>query len=371
MSTNITGRGVPLPTFLKGYVEDMPGLELMVTLCPSMPHFSRFARDSRLSGIRINSAMLSSFELENEFAMMATSGATVPLYFDIKGRQIRVVETLNTEDRFELILNHRISVDTRNEIVVLFKAENDSALLDRLEDDGKRLIFRTRPKYTVKPGESLHIRHSSFRVHGPILTDVELEKIAKVKTAGFTRYYLSYVEEERDVDQLLELVGKDAQVMLKIENKRGLEYVARSFRKRPNVSLVAARGDLYIEVDRPHHILRALRLIIEKDPEACVGSRILLSVAQPLLAEVKRALVHVSKIKPDATEAEKNAEVETVMAALMSPKVPACADFAELAWLYDIGYRKMLLCDELCLREDLLSLAVNAFDSFRQSYARG
>ena len=41
----------------------------------------------------------------------------------------------------------------------------------------------------------------------------------------------------------------------------------------------------------------------------------------------------------------------------------------ELAWLYDIGYRSMMLCDELCLKDELLELAVSAFDAFRTDYS--
>lgn len=77
--------------------------------------------------------------------------------------------------------------------------------------------------------------------------------------------------------------------------------------------------------------MAALKLIVEKDSEACVGSRLLLSV--------------------------------------ITEPVPSCADFLELAWLYDIGYRKMMLCDEICLKEGLLATAINAFESFREAYA--
>ena len=132
------------------------------------------------------------------------------------------------------------------------------------------------------------------------------------------------------MDEFRRLVGKDAQVILKIEDNKGLQYVAEEFRKTPGTSLMAARGDLYVEIERPHRIAEALRLIIRRDPEASVGSRILLSV--------------------------------------VNGPVPSCADFLELAWLADIGYRKFLLCDELCLRQALLSAAVDAFDQFRQDH---
>ena len=93
---------------------------------------------------------------------------------------------------------------------------------------------------------------------------------------------------------------------------------------------MAARGDLFVEVFQPHLILEAMKLIVRKDPEAYVGSRVLLS--------------------------------------LVNSPVPECCDLTDLAWLYDTGYRKIMLCDELCLKESLLARAVNVLEAFRQSY---
>lgn len=305
-------------------------LRLMVTLWPSFPHFKSFLNDDRLSGIRLNSAMMALPELAKELEIcdkLAGPG-TVPLFYDIKGRQLRIDEVISKSTHLELRLNHPIRVKTP--MPVLFKAGADDALLLRVEDDGYRLVFQQGPTYTVRAGESLHIRHASLSVGGDQFTIPEMEKIEAVKKAGFKNWFLSYVQCQRDVDQFLELVGKDAQVMLKIEDYRGLEYVAKEFEKTDNLTLVAARGDLYVELAMPHDILAAQKLIIAEDPEAVVASRLLLSV-------------------------------------IRSP-VPSCSDFSELAWLYDIGYRNVMLCDELCLKEDYLAPAVGAFDAFRGSY---
>lgn len=314
----------------------MNTLELLVTLWPSFKHFPRFAHDSRLSGIRLNSAMMSSPELNEELERIEACKPEVPLFFDVKGRQPRVIQVHDNPDYLDITLNHPIRVEQNGDsLVVLFKAGADHAVLDRIEEDGKRLVFlpgcEYGPKFKVRPGESLHVRHPSFRIAGPLFTEEEVKKVERVRQFGMQRYFLSYVEEQADIDQFLELVGKDAEVWLKIETQRGLQFVAEEFQAADNLRLVAARGDLYIEIARPHQILEALALIIEQDPEACVGSRLLLSV--------------------------------------VSEPVPACADFCELAWLYDIGYRSMLLCDELCLKEELLAPAINAFQSFRDTYA--
>lgn len=308
-------------------------LELSVTLWPSFPHFPRFAGDGRLSAIRLNSAMVKGGALVEELEKAKTISNSVPLYFDIKGRQLRVQEVIPNDDHLELVLNHPIKVETP--VVVLFKEAKDPAILEEVVG-GTRLIFRNGreygPEFKVYEGESLHIRNRSLRVEGPLFTELEKEKMAKAREYGFTNFFLSYAESQRDIDEFREYVG-DAQVVAKIENRKGLRFVAKEFKKQENLSLMAARGDLYVEVDKPHQIPTALKTIVEKDPEAWVGSRILLS--------------------------------------LVENAVPDCADILELAWLYDIGYRRMMLCDGLCLKEEPLARAINAFDAFRLDYTSG
>jgi len=306
----------------------MKDINLSVTLWPSFPHFEQFAYDDRIASIRLNSAMMNMVELDTELKKIGRMNLDTPLYYDIKGRQLRVTEAIPYNDHLEVRINHPIQVHTPTP--VLFKAGADVSLLEEVSDGGYHLKFRGGPEFMVKDGESLHIRDASLLVSGPQFVPIELEKIEKVKAAGFKNWFLSYVENQRDVDEFIELVGDDAIINLKIENKEGLRYVANEFKKKPNLNLVAARGDLYVEVDVPHEILAAVKMIIDKDPDAIVGSRILLSV--------------------------------------ITDAVPSCADFHELAWLTDIGYKNMMLCDELCLKGDLLNRAVNVFQSFKESY---
>lgn len=308
----------------------------MVTLWPDFPHFDKFAEDERLAGIRLNSAMINNAELESALGIIANR-KTLPLWYDVKGRQLRVEEVHFNENYLDITINHPIIVETPTP--VLFKAGEDACLLHKIVD-GRRLIFQGGPNWLVRPGESLHIRHPSLKVGKPLFTDIELKKIDQVKKAGFKKYFLSYVGSQYEVDTFQEIVGKDAEIYLKIEDKKGLDFVTRKFKKQDNIRLVAACGDLYVEVDRPHEILAALKLIIEKDPEACAGSRILLSI-----------------IKKEGTEITCN-------------PVPSFSDFCQVAWLKDIGYKTLMLCDELCLHENLLSTAVAVFEQFRKDYAQ-
>lgn len=326
----------------------MKKMDILVTLLPSFPHFPRFSTDQRLAGIRLNSAMLKGVDVDQELALLPEI-QPVPLCFDIKGRQLRVTEVHENADFLDISLNHPISVKTPTP--VLFKGGEDHALLEEVSADGYRLKFRGGPQYLVKAGESLHIRHPSLTVGGNQFVPQELEKIEKVKKSGLTRWFLSYVESQRDVDEFLELVGKDAEVWLKIESKKGLRYVAREFKKRDNLTLVAAKGDMYVELDRPDQILQAQRLIIAKDPKANAGSRMMLSV--------------VNKIPEIVTDP--TTKVPHIVWKIVPNPVPSNADFEQVAWLYEIGYRSFMLCDELCLREDLLVTATNALCAFKDN----
>lgn len=301
-------------------------LSLAVTLWPSFAHFPRFAKDPRVQGIRLNSAMMQVSELENEFKI-ASAFDKDKLWFDIKGRQLRITRFIEYDDHLEIVLNHPIKVSMPT--VVLFKAGADHSRAISLEDGGTRLVFAGGPEYRVKVGESVCVRDPSLEVMGDLFTEYEKKKIDLAMKHGFRKYFLSYVESQADVDEFRKYVG-DSQVIAKIENSKGMDY-ARTFKKSPNLALMAARGDLFVELLKPHMVLKALKDIIRADPAGHVGSRLLLST-----------------FKQD---------------------VPEMADFSDMAWLYDIGYRNMMLCDELCLFEKSLATAVAVFDHFRKDYA--
>lgn len=303
--------------------------ELYATLLPSMPHFKRFANDPRMKGLRLNTPMLSGEDLKAEFDLLAAEPPSAEVYFDVKGRQLRTLQSDHLEDHLELVINHPVSVSDGT--LVLFKGGAEFAVLDHVTEEGYRLVFEGGPEHKVKPGESFHITDPSFKQGGELFNEWELKRIELAKQAGFNRWLLSYTESMRDVDQFQELVGQDAEIWLKIENQKGLQFVAREFRKRENLTLVAARGDLYVElIQRPHDILAALQLIRSNDAQAVAGSRILLSV--------------------------------------VGSPVPSCADLSELGWLFEIGYRRFMLCDEMCLHEDMLALAVNVFWAVADAY---
>lgn len=187
-------------------------MNLLLTLSPLFKHFSKFAFDDRVSGIRLNSAMSTLSDLDNEIQTINAVKTQTPLLFDIKGRQLRIEAVEGNKNNLELVLNHEVRCKTPQ--TVLFKAGLDAALLKEIK--GNRLIFEGGPQFKLVPGESLYIRDPNIEIVGSIFTDKELMKIDKVRNS-FNKYFLSYVEEQSDIDSFLELVGKDAEVWLKIE----------------------------------------------------------------------------------------------------------------------------------------------------------
>ena len=295
---------------------------LHVTCVPSDTHFGEFCSHSDVAGIRMNGILFKNVDLASQLAKLPER-CSVPLWFDAKGRQLRVEESINFPDHLELVMNHQITGLTLPHPII-FKAGEDWAMIERIE--GKRLILRADgfPKYRVKPGDSVHLRNPKAKIVGPLFTVDEKEKIQQAVRSGAENWYLSYAEHPKDVDEFRELIGRHAQLTLKIESLRGLQLVAmlpspdlKGFR------LACARGDLYVEVEQPHHIVEAEKLIIERDPDALVGSRMLLS--------------------------------------LFNNSTPSCSDVNEILFLKSLGYKHFLLCDDLCKSGPALHRAVDTF----------
>ena len=85
--------------------------------------------------------------------------------------------------------------------------------------------------------------------------------------------------------------------------------------------LMAARGDLYIEVEKPHKILGAARQIVDADPKAIAASRLLGS------------LTHNYS--------------------------PSCPDLTDIGFLLEIGYRHFMVGDDIGRRIGRRVIIVN------------
>ncbi len=268
----------------------------IVTVPPYAPYLNEVARHPLVCGLRLNTVMPLKESLTAVLERLASLGP--PLWVDLKGRQLRVVGAA-IPPYTEVHLSHRIQVETPVE--AFFSDGTECVRVAAV--DGDRLILEDGPRRLIGPGESVNIVHPSLKIEGT-LTETDRAYLQAMKSLGLRRVMLSYVESAADAEEVRAILP-DAEIVLKIESERGLAYARKQ---------QAARGDLYIEVLRPHRIVGALRDVITADPNAIVASRIFDSLAHT--------------------------------------PVPESADIGDVAFLLSLGYHTFMLGDVICFRRD-------------------
>ena len=117
-------------------------------------------------------------------------------------------------------------------------------------------------------------------------------------------------------------------MVLKIESVRGLDLARRHGASLGQ--LMAARGDLYVEVPQPHRIVGALRDLIKADPGAIAASRLFPSLAwEP---------------------------------------VPRASEITDVAFLISLGYRTFMLGDEVCLKRETVMEALSLLEAVSSEF---
>jgi len=286
----------------------------IVTAPPYAPFLDEVARHPVVCGLRLNTVMpLKESPAE---ALKRLAGLDQPLWVDLKGRQLRVVGAA-IPPYTEVHLSHPIHV--RTPVDAYFSDGRERVRVAAV--DGNRLILEDGPHRLIGPGESVNIVDPSLRIEGT-LTETDLVYLAAMREVGLRRVMLSYVEQPSDVEEVQALLP-NAEVVLKIESRRGLAYTR--IYSATHGRLMAARGDLYVEVARPHRIVGALRDIVAADPDAIVASRIFDSLAH-------------------------------------NP-VPESADIGDVAFLLSLGYRTFMLGDVTCFHRDTVLEALNLLEA--------
>lgn len=296
----------------------MHGVRAIVTVPPYATFIDDVARHPVVGGLRLNTVMPVKGPLDAMLERLAAHGQ--PLWVDLKGRQLRVVDAA-VPPFTSVRLSHRIDVTTPAD--AFFSDGREYARI--VEIEGDRLILDESPRRVVGPGESVNIVADDLRIEGS-LTDTDRSYLDAMSRAGLRDVMLSFVESPGDVAEVREILP-DANVVLKIESRPGLGFVARH--GATHGRLMAARGDLYVEVVQPHRIIAAMREIVRADPDAIVASRILSSLA----------------VDP----------------------VPLASDICDVAFCLEIGYRTFLFGDEVCQRRDTILPALNLFSEIAQA----
>ncbi len=298
----------------------MADARVIVTVPPYAAFLEEVAQHPVVGGLRLNTVM--PLHTSPAEVLGRLSGLGQPLWVDLKGRQLRTVG-MAVPPYTEVHLSHAIRVHTPVE--VFFNDGLEHALLVGV--DGSRLILQDGPRRLVGPGESVNIVHSSLEVLGT-LTETDRAYLAAMRELGLKQVMLSYVESAEDAAEVRRLLP-EAELLLKIESQRGLRYVRHHGRGADH--LMAARGDLYVEVLRPHYIIGALRDILRADTQAVAASRIFES--------------------------------------LVDHPVPSSADIGDVAFLLELGYRTFMLGDALCLRRETILEALNLFEAVLGEFA--
>lgn len=290
------------------------GVGVIVTVPPHATFLAEVAAHPLVVGLRLNTVMPVKGPLEAALERLAGLGQ--PLWLDLKGRQLRVAEA--AVPPFTAVrLSHRVKV--RTPARALFGNGHEAARV--LEVDGDRLILEDGPRRVLGPGESVNIPCPSLEVEG-VLTVNDEQVVRAARAVGLHDYMLSFVEAPQDVEAVRAL-DPEARVVAKLESQRGLAYAREH--AGGGVRFMAARGDLFLELARPHHVLRALKDVLALDPQAIVASRVCDSLAHDL--------------------------------------EPSCQDITDVAYLLSLGYRTLLLGDEVCLRRDSVLSALNLLEA--------
>ena len=286
----------------------------IVTAPPYADFLPELAAHPLVRGLRLNTVM--PLREPPEAVLERLGGLGPPLWVDLKGRQLRVAEA-GIPPYTEVRLTHPIHVGTPTD--AWFSDGHERARIAAV--DGDRLILTDGPRRLVGPGESVNIVDPWLRIEGTLTPRDRAYLEAMGKTGG-RRVMLSYVERPSDAEEVRGLLP-GAEVILKIENERGLTFAREH--GAAHGRLCAGRGDLYVEVVRPHRIVGALRTVVEADPEAIVASRLFDSLADD--------------------------------------PVPSSADIGDAAFLMGLGYRTFLLGDAVCFRRDTVLAALNLLEA--------
>jgi hypothetical protein len=292
----------------------------IVTAPPYAAFLDEVATHPLVCGLRLNTVMPVRDGPVEAIERLQAFGQ--PLWIDLKGRQLRVVGAA-IPPYTEVRLSHPIRVNTP--VDAFFSDGSECVRIVAV--DGNRLILEDGPRRLIGPGESVNIVHPSLKIEGT-LTETDRAYLTAMRNLGLNRVMLSYVENASDVDEVRHLLP-GVEMMLKIETQRGLDY-ARKYGASLG-RLMAARGDLYVEVLQPHRVVSALRDVIAADPDAVVASRIFDSLAWH--------------------------------------PVPDSADIGDVAYLLSLGYRTFMLGDGVCLRRDSVLAALNLLEKVAEEFA--
>ncbi|MDR0979400.1 MAG: hypothetical protein LBL91_05730 [Lachnospiraceae bacterium] len=220
------------------------------------------------------------------------------IWVDLKGRQLRIARW--ADPRYEAIeLNHQVEVVYPAKIYF-----RNGGCRNILRTRGNQILVDSPPQEAVGAGQSVNIIAKELDVIG-YLTELDKQYLEAMSRQEMNGVFASFVERLEDLSDIAAIMPK-AEIVSKIESLKGIELIT----KNRIGTLMAARDDLYLESGQNYSMLKHLETIIENDSNAICASRIFTSL-------------------------EKREHVDL-------------ADFSDLTLMYNLGYRRFMLCDNIC-----------------------
>ena len=220
------------------------------------------------------------------------------IWLDIKGRQLRV--TRWADPQYEAIeLNHQISV-TYPARVCFRNGEFSNITQVR----GNRILVDPLPREALGAGQSVNILANDLEIEG-YLTDLDKQYLQAAEQQGMNYVMASFVEKQEDLSEIRS-VAPEAEIVSKIESLKGIALIS----SHQLGNLMAARDDLYIQTGQNKDMLEHLKTIIQSDRNAICASRIFSSLQRQSTVDF--------------------------------------ADYADLTLMQNIGYKRFMLCDNIC-----------------------
>lgn len=291
---------------------------ILIATLPSLNNMERVQKvfeNPCISEVRFNTGVQTAYSVEEtlEILKQLSLKYNKKLWIDVKGRQLRVIKW--ADPLYSCIeINHRIQVLYPAQI---YFRNGDRVNITHIKD-GSKLFVDPLPRQALGAGQSVNIITKDIEVEG-YLTDKDKQYLVACEKKNINNVMASFVESYDDLAEILKFLPK-AQIVSKIESLKGIEFISRY--NVPN--LMAARDDLFLQSGENFSMLRHLKKIISRDSGAICASKIFLSL-------------------------EKRETVDF-------------ADLADLELMYSMGYRKFMLCDNVCNYS--FAKAIQAWEEF-------
>ncbi len=303
----------------------------MPELIATLPLYPRFRTDVAhhpgVDGLRFNTVTPCDDRIPVIVEQLLQVAHPKPLWLDLKTRQLRLTRFAYLPESY-VTLSHKITV----QLPCTIHFRDCTSQIEQIVDGDKLLL--TRPERVVGEGEPVNILDDSLQVEG-FLTDRDREYIQAFAGLDQHRYMLSFVHSPQDCECLWAL-DPQAEIIAKIEDRRGLRFVAEEYAYMPRKPrLMLAADDLYIHLGEDKTgIFQALQQIIAADPQAIAASRLLTSLYD----------AHADRLQ----------EV-------------AIGDLAYLWMLRRLGYGTLMLSDEICRLRAVFAQVMTVYQQYVDS----